>query len=228
MELTKERRAATGAFYTPKIRANKAVEWLCKELWDLREYIFYDPACGEGALLEALSPRTTKFGTTLEAEDVKICEEKWFIVEQLDFLSPEAEGFCEYLKSLSIRSGKPIVVFTNPPYFKLSKDQYPEIKEKYWSYDTVELFYSRLMQNLDPAWICGFNKVDLWAGASMHWFRERLSHWGKLEKMFITPSTSRPWLKGKFPIAFNMIASYQILHWREKTKRKPIDLRERS
>jgi len=43
---------------------------------------------------------------------------------------------------------------------------------------------------------------------SMESFREALSYYGKLEKMFVTPSMSRPGLKGRFPIGFNIIQSY--------------------
>lgn len=49
MELDAKRRAETWAFYTPKIRAHKVIEYLCNELWDLCDYIFYDPASREGA-----------------------------------------------------------------------------------------------------------------------------------------------------------------------------------
>lgn len=128
-------------------------------------------------MLEALTPRVEKFGTTLEAEDVKICEEKGLVVDQLDFLAPEAEEFCEYLQNLSLQSKKPLVVFTNPPYFKLKADQYPEIKAEYRSNDSVALFYLRLMWKLRPAWICGFNKCDLWQSRGMADFRKSLSFW---------------------------------------------------
>lgn len=208
MELSAKRRAETWAFYTPKIWANKAVELMCQELWDLRDYIFYDPACWEGALLEALPESGQKFGTTLEAEDVKICEEKWLVVDRLDFFSPSASGFCEYLQLMSFMSGKPIVIFTNPPYFKLKSEQYPELRNKYNTSDSVALFYYRLIDHLKPVCICGFNKCDLRQSPSMRDFREHLANrYWTLEKMFFTPSMSRPWVKWTFPIAFNIIIS---------------------
>ena len=76
MELTEKRRSETWAFYTPRMRAEKAIEYMSRELWDLHNYVFYDPACWEGALLEALPDDIEKFGTTLEEEDAKICMEK--------------------------------------------------------------------------------------------------------------------------------------------------------
>lgn len=208
MELTEKRRSETWAFYTPRIRAEKAIEYMSRELWDLHNYIFYDPACWEWALLEALPADIEKFGTTLEEEDAKICMEKGLVVDRYDFLRPWAEDFCEWLRSRSYADNKPIVVFTNPPYFKLSKEQYPGIREKYWSNDSVVLFYRRIMEHLRPAWLCGFNKLDLRQAPSMESFREALSYYGKLEKMFVTPSMSRPGLKGRFPIGFNIIQSY--------------------
>nr|DAW70251.1 MAG TPA: hypothetical protein [Caudoviricetes sp.] len=64
------------------------------------------------------------------------------------------------------------------------------------------------MEYLRPAWLCGFNKLDLRQAPSMENFREALSYYGKLEKMIVTPSMRRPGLKGRFPIGFNLIQSY--------------------
>lgn len=208
MELTAKRRAETGAFYTPKIRAEKAIEYMNRELWDLQNYIFYDPACGEWALLEALPEWVQKFWTTLEKEDIEICKSKWLVVDQLDFLTEKAIDFCERLQTMGYQSKKPLVIFTNPPYFKLKSDQYPEIKKIYKTNDSVALFYCRLMFMFEPAYICWFNKLDLRQSTDMGIFRERLAIYWTLQKMFITPSKSRPWLKGGFPIAFNILKKY--------------------
>lgn len=208
MELSAKRRAETGAFYTPKIRAEKAIEYMNRELWDLQNYIFYDPACGEWALLEALPEEVIKFGTTLEAWDVEICKRRGIEALQMDFLSPESESVLESLANLFERVSKPLVIFTNPPYFRLKADQYPEIKKIYKTNDSVALFYCRLMFMLEPAYICWFNKLDLRQSTDMGIFRERLAIYWTLQKMFITPSKSRPWLKGGFPIAFNILKKY--------------------
>ena len=208
MELSAKRRAETGAFYTPKIRAEKAIEYMNRELWDLQNYIFYDPACGEWALLEALPEEVIKFGITLEAWDVEICKRRGIEALQMDFLSPESESVLESLANLFERVSKPLVIFTNPPYFKLKADQYPEIKKIYKTNDSVALFYCRLMFMFEPAYICWFNKLDLRQSTDMGIFRERLAIYWTLQKMFITPSKSRPWLKGDFPIAFNILKKY--------------------
>ena len=208
MELSAKRRAETGAFYTPKIRAEKAIEYMNRELWDLQNYIFYDPACGEWVLLEALPEEVIKFGTTLEAWDVEICKRRGIEALQMDFLSPESESVLESLANLFERVSKPLVIFTNPPYFKLKSDQYPEIKKIYKTNDSVALFYCRLMFMFEPAYICWFNKLDLRQSTDMGIFRERLAIYWTLQKMFITPSKSRPWLKGDFPIAFNILKKY--------------------
>ena len=72
MQLTKERRIETGAFYTPKIWADKAVEYICEVIPNMDDYFFWDMSAGEGALLEALPESCDKYGTTLEYEDYQI------------------------------------------------------------------------------------------------------------------------------------------------------------
>lgn len=208
MELSAKRRAETGAFYTPKIRADLAVKTMQEKIGNLTDYIFYDPACGEWALLEALPEEVIKFGTTLEAWDVEICKRRGIEALQMDFLSPESESVLESLANLFERVSKPLVIFTNPPYFRLKADQYPEIKKIYKTNDSVALFYCRLMFMFEPAYICWFNKLDLRQSTDMGIFRERLAIYWILQKMFITPSKSRPWLKGDFPIAFNILKKY--------------------
>ena len=76
MELTVKQRKETGAFYTPKLWAEKSVEEIKKILPDMESYFFYDPAAGEGALLEALPKGCAKYGTSLECEDVEILRNK--------------------------------------------------------------------------------------------------------------------------------------------------------
>ena len=61
MELTEKRRSETWAFYTPRIRAEKAIEYMRRELWDLHNYVFYDPACWEWALLKAYADAESDF-----------------------------------------------------------------------------------------------------------------------------------------------------------------------
>ena len=83
MKLCNERKKKTGAFYTPKRFADLAWEKIREILVYPEDYIFYDPACGEGALLEALPDWVEKYGSTLESEDVRICREKGLKVFQL-------------------------------------------------------------------------------------------------------------------------------------------------
>ena len=105
-------------------------------------------------MLEALPEEVIKFGTTLEAWDVEICKRRGIEALQMDFLSPESESVLESLANLFERVSKPLVIFTNPPYFRLKADQYPEIKKIYKTNDSVALFYCRLMFMFEPAYIC--------------------------------------------------------------------------
>ena len=199
MKLSKERQVATGAFYTPKKRADLAVEYMKKNIEDFENQTFYDCACGEWALLESLWD-VSKFWTTLEREDVKICRDKWYWVCRLDFLSNEAEDYLRWL-----REKENLVVYTNPPYFKLTKEQYPDLREFYWTNDSVELFYRRIIDIIRPKYLCGFNKCDLRQASSFSDFRQDLAFWWyKVKNIFLTDSKSR-WLSWNFPIAFNII-----------------------
>ncbi len=54
MELSVKKRKETGAFYTPKKWADLAVKKIQEIIPNLEDFVFYDPCCGEGALLEAL------------------------------------------------------------------------------------------------------------------------------------------------------------------------------
>ncbi len=163
---------------------------------------FYDPCCGEGALLEALPKGVEKYGTTLEREDVEICRDKGFMVWQMDFLS---EDISEVLPQSKLDR---LIVFTNPPYVKLKSTQYKELKEKYKTNDATALFYYRILFELKPLLLCGFNKMDLYQGRTMKKFRKDTSLYPRTLKMFCSPSDS--WgLKGKFPIAFNILSGFE-------------------
>ena len=199
MKLSKERKKETWAFYTPNIRAEKAVEYMKDNIQDFENQTFYDCACGEWALLDALWD-VGKFWTTLEKEDVKICRDKWYRVCKLDFLSDDAVDYCLWL-----REKENLVIFTNPPYFKLRQEQYPDLRDFYWTNDSVELFYRRIIDLIRPKYLCWFNKCDLWQSPSFQDFRNDLYfRWYELKSIFL--SDSKSWnLSWNFPIAFNII-----------------------
>lgn len=95
MQLTAERRAATGAFYTPELWARRAVEYLEQTLPEpLERFAFYDPAGGEGALLEALPEGCARYATSLEQEDVDIMRAKGIKAWQFDFLNNHTTLIC--------------------------------------------------------------------------------------------------------------------------------------
>ena len=198
MDLTKERRIETGAFYTPRIWAAKAVEYIREIVPNMEDYIFMDVCCGEGSLLEALPKECAKFGTTLEWEDVEICRNKGLFVWQLDFLN---ESVSDLLRPDQMDR---LIVFTNPPYYKLGVNHDCFAKRKYKSNDSVALFYYRILNEMNPILLCSFNKLDLIQANTHLRFRNDTRFHERILKIFLSPSKS--WgLKGNFPIAFNIV-----------------------
>ncbi|MBF1097685.1 MAG: N-6 DNA methylase [Riemerella sp.] len=202
MELTKERKHKTGAYYTPKEWANLAVEYLKKTLnKPIEKYVFYDPAAGEGALLEALPEGCEKYGTTLEAEDVEILRSKGIPAWQFDFLNDKNINHLPHalFEAAQLRR---LIIFTNPPYIKVTTGH---ARETYPTNDAVQLFYYRCAYELNASVIAGFNKMDIWQASSGSIFRENMGIYYNAKALFITPSMSWEGLKGKFPIAFNIL-----------------------
>lgn len=197
MNLTKQKQKDTGAFYTPKIWADLAVKYILEVIPNIDEFVFYDPCCGEGALLEALPKGVEKYGTTLEWEDVEICRNKGFQVWQLDFLKDDISDILPPSKM------ERLIIFTNPPYVKLPASKY-NLQLKYNNNDATALFYYRILNELKPILLCGFNKLDLYQASTHKIFRSETGIVKKTIKQFLSPSKS--WnLKGNFPIQFNII-----------------------
>lgn len=202
MKLSTQRKKQTGAFYTPKIWADLAVEYMQHFLpLPLEEYFFYDPAGGEGALLEALPENCQKLATTLEREDVFILRNKNICAYRFDFLNDEIWAVKERLQPYI--DSKRLVIFMNPPYVKLPAEPKTYAGKIYGTNDSVALFYYRCAFELSPAFICSFNKLDLLQAPKMADFRHFFVTGRPLLKFFITDSKS--WgLKGGFPIGFMM------------------------
>ena len=197
MNLSKQRQKDTGAFYTPKMWADLAVKYILEVVPNIEDFVFLDVCCGEGALLEALPKGVEKYGTTLEWEDVEICRNKGFQVWQLDFLK---DDISELLPPSKMER---LIIFTNPPYVKLSTNQY-SLQEKYKTNDATALFYYRILKELQPILLCGFNKLDLYQASTQQRFRNDTKLYEKTIKQFLSPSKS--WnLTGNFPISFNIL-----------------------
>ena len=197
MELTKDRRKQTGAFYTPKMWADLAVQYIIRICPNIEEFVFLDVCCGEGALLEALPKNVEKYGTTLEWHDVEICRNKGLQVWQLDFLK---DDISELLPASKM---KRLIVFTNPPYVKLPQNSC-NLQYRYKTNDATALFYYRILDELKPILLCGFNKLDLYQAQIHENFRNQTKIREKTISHFLCPSKS--WgLTGDFPISFNII-----------------------
>ena len=199
MILTNERQKETGAFYTPKKWADLAVKYIMEVVPNIEDYVFFDPCCGEGALLESLPKGVEKYGATLEYEDVEICRDKGFQVWQLDFLNDDISQILPPSKM------ERLIIYTNPPYVKLPREHNSFAYQKYKTNDATALFYYRILNEMNPLLLCGFNKLDLYQGQAHQKFREETRFRQRTVKTFLTNSKS--WnLKGNFPISFNIIS----------------------
>jgi hypothetical protein len=98
---------------------------------------------------------------------------------------------------------KRLVIFTNTPYVKLPKNNDSLAYRKYKNNDVTALFYYRIIKELKPILLCGFNKLDLLQAPVHEKFRAETKFCDKIIKQFICPSKS--WgLNGDFPIGFNI------------------------
>lgn len=207
MELSDKRRAETGAFYAPKMWADFCVERLHRVLPTFDGFTFYDPAAGEGALLDALPENTDCYASTIEREDVEILRRKGYEAEQFDFLTMNINFL--HPNILAARDNGTLVVLTNPPFFSLPADRYMLMKRHYPSCrDSVCLFLMRILKELRPVIIATWSKMDIYQGVMLKQFREAFDPYGRLlDEPIITPSQS--WgLKGSFPVAFSIFRGF--------------------
>lgn len=156
MKLTKQRQVETGAFYTPKVWADMAVSYF-KEFVseDLSEFVFWDMAGGEGALLDALPHDVRKIGTTLELEDMLIMRSKGIEAYQFDFLDEDLNALPFY-KDLDKEK---LIVFTNPPYMRLKGTHDCYAKREYKMNSAEELFILRICLEIEPKFLGIFTKA---------------------------------------------------------------------
>lgn len=208
MELTTERRKQTGAFYTPPTFAQLCVERLHEVLPSFNDFVFYDPAAGEGALLDALPEGTEKYASTLELEDVEILKQKGYDAEQFDFLRMNTDFLNPNI--LNARDEGRLIVLTNPPFFKLPKENYTLMKRLYPAHchDSVCLFLLRIMRELQPCILATWSKMDIYQAAQLQSFRKEFDPMRRLIRNPIM-TNSKDWgLKGSFPIVFSIFGGY--------------------
>lgn len=156
MQLTQQRKKDTGAFYTPKVWADMAVNYFKEFIQeDLSEFVFWDMAGGEGALLEALPNDVKKIGTTLELEDVEIMKGKGIEAYPFDFLNDDLKNLPFY----NDLDKEKLIIFTNPPYLNLKNNYDCFAKRKYQSNSAENLFLFRICLEIEPKYLGVFNKA---------------------------------------------------------------------
>jgi hypothetical protein len=179
MKLTRERQEQTGAFYTPKVWADLAVKYILAILPYPEHYTYYDPAAGEGALLDALPAHFNKIASTLEAEDVEILKAKGYKnAFQFDFLDEPIGGLelnsCSPMLEV-LKQREKLIIFTNPPFTSLPAKNECLAKQTYQNHNgnATVLFFNRILYEVQPLLLCSFNKLDFWAGATLeNWRKE--------------------------------------------------------
>lgn len=168
MQLTAKQKAETGAFYTPKVWADKAVEYLREFIGeDFNNYIFWDCAGGEGALLEALPSNVRRIGTTLEADDVSILKSKGIEAYQFDFLDGDFHDL-PFWNDIANNADK-LVIFTNPPYLRLPASNQCFAKLHYQNNNAEELFIYRICKEISPKWLGIFTKSAIIQSSQQLW-----------------------------------------------------------
>ena len=211
MQLTAKRQRETGAFYTPKIWADKVAEYLREFIGkDFQNCIFWDCAGGEGALLEALPDSVRRIGTTIENEDVTIMKNKGIEAYKFDFLDNNFEvlPFWEEVRNNTER----LVIVTNPPYLRLPASNQSYAKNQYKNNSAEELFIYRICQEIQPKWLGIFTKAGVIQLASE--LREETGFSDYFAGGF-TSCSKQGWnLKGNFGILFSLF-HFDNVHWKQ-------------
>lgn len=199
------RRLKTGEFYTPPYLAQESAGWLLECLTlNPKEYVFYDPAAGAGNLLEALPEGVERWGSTLEYEDIHVLQNKGINAFQFDFLERKISELPPEIMQAS-NQGR-LVVFTNPPYFKVPADKHQSLKKRYSGFDSCALFLQIIVEELQPLCLGFWSKIDLYS--SMDVSKQMHNTYSKKElrhlRYPVICHSRRFSCKGNFPIVFNV------------------------
>lgn len=121
-------RERKGSFFTPRIWAEKAQDYLAESLgenWQ-DEYYIWDLAAGTGNLLAGLTNKYKIFASTIDKADVQIMKDRIknganlleANVFQFDFLNDDFDKCPEALREIinDEEKRKKLLIFINPPY----------------------------------------------------------------------------------------------------------------
>lgn len=201
MQLTAKRQQETGAFYTPKVWAEKSVEYIKDFVGkEFHNCIFWDCAGGEGALLEALPESVRRIGTTIENEDVAIMKSKGIEAYRFDFLDDDFQ-YLPFWKDIRDNTDN-LVILTNPPYVRLSASNQSFAKRNYKNNIAEELFIYRICEEICPKWLGIFTKAGVIQLASRLWDHTEALNF--FVGGFASCSKQGWGLKGNFGILFSL------------------------
>ena len=237
--LESELKKFRGVFYTPEPVVNLAYEYLNLTLGDdwQEKYFVWDMCCGQGNLFyQHHHTHDNLFLSTLEQSDIRSMQESGYCVRahkfQYDYLNDDiaTDGTIDYKLTNKIpdslikalQSGKPFLVFINPPYAEagnsiyalkdnvnaknkigVSKTKISELAMKEYGNSKNELyvqFLVRIQKEIPSAKLAIFSTLKYTNAPNFEEFRQNWQ--AKYLDGFIIPAKSFEFLKGSFPIGF--------------------------
>ncbi|MBR2773386.1 MAG: hypothetical protein IKD73_00145 [Selenomonadaceae bacterium] len=220
-------RRFTGEFYTPKLFADKAVEYLQKTVgdwWKDENFRLWDMAAGTGNLEFSLPEESLAkcYISTLNKDEAAYCAKTFSAATcfQYDFLNDDADKLPENLKNDLANPNIKWIIFINPPYatgndgrrIKSSKSGVSEtlikrkmIEEKLQS-ASLELFSQFIYRISNEfanriAYLGIFSKLKYISSEREKLFRDKIFRY-KFERGFVFNSKNFNGCNASFPVGF--------------------------
>ena len=222
-------RRFTGEFYTPKLFADKAVDYLQKTVgdwWKDENFRLWDMAAGTGNLEFSLPEESLAkcYISTLNKDEAAYCAKTFSAATcfQYDFLNNDADKLPENLRADLANQNIKWIIFINPPY--VTANNYERDKSKI-SKDTVSMtairkqmnaenlgevsrelysqFIYRISKNFSNkiAWLGIFSKLKYINSTNDQKLRDKVFRY-KFECGFVFDSKNFTGCKKQFPVGF--------------------------
>jgi len=222
-------RRFTGEFYTPKLFADKAVDYLQKTVgdwWKDENFRLWDMAAGTGNLEFSLPEESLAkcYISTLIKDEADYCAKTFSAATcfQYDFLNDDADKLPENLKNDLANPNIKWIIFINPPYATASNF---ERDENRINKDNVSMTAIRKQMNAENlgevsreltsqfiyriskefsnriAYLGMFSKIKYINSNNDQKFRDKVFRY-KFERGFIFSSQNFQGCRGKFPVGF--------------------------
>ncbi|MDR2439111.1 MAG: hypothetical protein LBE12_07060 [Planctomycetaceae bacterium] len=227
-------REVKGAFFTPKIWADKSKEYLKQvfgENWQ-DEYYIWDCAAGTGNLLAGLTNKYNVWASTIDQSDIDtmyaLIDKGLNLLEkhvfQFDFLNDDFDKLPNELQNIigNKQKRKKLIIYINPPYaeaadirvvtgskkenkINVAKNKTHERFEKILGKSNRELFVQFLSRIYKDINGCIIAEFSkLKSLQSPNYKNFRLFFEAALLKSFVVPAYTFDNVNGKFPIGFKI------------------------